>query len=199
MRCRSGKARWRTKTNWRRQPTAAQAAPAGRSVCGWRCRPTSLRSARPARPSHAREFGANKPNAAERGMTRVSAQNAARRASRRLMEQRPGVACRTESGKTDHAADNRDRVAQHTHHSLTAINHSEVFFAASAFIKRRSIRHSRDRTRLDRAGGAQFRIPPNATPPNTVRDRHMVMHDRRYEARHRAHALGALQSFRQDA
>jgi len=50
--------------NRRRRPTAAQAAPAGRSVCGWLCRPTSLRSARPARPSHTREFGARKPNAA---------------------------------------------------------------------------------------------------------------------------------------
>ena len=25
------------KTKWRRRPTAAQAAPAGRAVCGWRC------------------------------------------------------------------------------------------------------------------------------------------------------------------
>jgi ABC-type Zn2+ transport system substrate-binding protein/surface adhesin len=62
-------------------------------------------------------------NAAERGMTGVPAQDAARRASRRQTEQRPGVACRTESGKTDHktdhAADDRDRIAQHTHHSQT--------------------------------------------------------------------------------
>jgi hypothetical protein len=52
--------------NRRRRPTAAQATPAGRSVCGWLCRPTSLRSARPARPSHTREFGARKPNAVKR-------------------------------------------------------------------------------------------------------------------------------------
>jgi hypothetical protein len=68
----------------------------------------------------------------------VSAEDAARRG--RQMEQRPGVACRTEGGRTDHAAYDRNRVAQHTHNFLTAIN--------SGF--------------LQRPGGA----PKSATPPN---------------------------------
>ena len=44
-------------------------------------------------------------NDAERRVTGVSAQDAARRASRRQTVQRPGVAFRTESGKTDHAVE----------------------------------------------------------------------------------------------
>jgi hypothetical protein len=96
---------------------------------------------------------------------------------------------RQDRSQDDHAADDRDRIAQHTHHSQTdlsllsqsrprtsdhnshrsdnrrqvgcllwsepnpaAIKHSEVFLQSSAFIKRHSIRHSPDRTRLNRAG-----------------------------------------------